>query len=64
MSVGCWLIIIAITVAFIILILFVSKKMCDMAIKAQVGKKNSMLIFTPEQKEVMDKTDLEAIKWL
>ena len=64
MSVGCWLIIIAITVAFIILILFVSKKMCDMAIKAEVAKKYSMLIFTPEQKEVMDKTDLEAIKWL
>ena len=64
MSVGCWLIIIAITVAFIILILFVSKKMCDMAIKAEVAKKYSMLIFTPEQKEVMYKTDSEAIKWL
>lgn len=64
MSVSCWLIIISIIIAFIILILFISKKMCDMAIKTEVAKKYSMLIFTPEQKEVMDKTDLEAIKWL
>ena len=64
MSVSCWLIIISIIIAFIILILFISKKMCDMAIKTEIAKKYSMLIFTPEQKEVMDKTDLEAIKWL
>ena len=64
MSISCWLIIISIAVAFIILILFISKKMCDMAIKADVAKKYSMLIFTPEQKEIMNKTNSEAIKWL
>lgn len=64
MSVGGWLIIISVIIAFIVLILFVGKKCCDMAIKAEVARKYSNLIFTPEQKEAIDKTNEESIKWL
>lgn len=64
MSVGAWLIVISITIAFLVLILFVGKKLCDMAIKAEVAKKYSDLIFTTEQKDIVDKTNEEAIKWL
>lgn len=64
MSVSCWLIVISIIVAFIALILFIGKKCCDMAIKAEIARKYSNLIFTPEQKEAVDKTNEESIKWL
>lgn len=64
MSVGCWLIVISIIIAFIALILFIGKKCCDMAIKAEIARKYSNLIFTPEQKEAVNKTNEEAIKWL
>lgn len=64
MSVGCILIIVSISIALIALILFIGKKSCDMAIKAEVAKKYSNLIFTPEQREAVDKTNEESIKWL
>lgn len=64
MSVGGWLIVISITIAFLVLLLFVGKKLCDIAIKAEVAKEYSDLIFTTEQKNVVDKTNEEAIKWL
>lgn len=38
--------------------------MCNMAMKPAVVKEYSDLIFTPEQKETMDKTNEEGMKWL
>lgn len=64
MSVGFILIISITIIILVILLLFIGKKMCDMAIKADVAKKYSSLIFTPEQKECIYKTNEEGIKWL
>jgi len=64
MSVTFILIVFGITVALLALVLFVGKKCCDMAIKPEVARKYSNLIFTPEQKEAVDRTNEEAIKWL
>ena len=61
---GYLLIIIIVISAFIALMIFVGKKCCDMAIKADVARQYSNLIFTPEQKDSIDKTNDEAIKWL
>lgn len=57
-------IIIFLVTAFIILILFIGRKMCDMTIKPIVARKYSNLIFTPEQKEAMQRTNEEGIRWL
>ena len=64
MTVGCLLIIISIIIVLVGLILFAGKKCCDMAIKTEVARKYSNLIFTPEQKDAIDKTNDESIKWL
>ena len=58
---------IIIGVALIILIaiiLFIGKKCCDIAIKPDIAQKYSNLVFTPEQKEVLNKTHEEGLKWL
>ena len=64
MSVTFILIVFGITVALLALVLFVGKKCCDMAIKPEVTEQYSNLIFTPEQKEILDKTHEEGLKWL
>lgn len=46
------------------IILFVGKKCCDIAIKPDIAQKYSNLVFTPEQKEVLNKTHEEGLKWL
>lgn len=56
--------IIFILIAFVAIILFIGKKLCDMAIKTEIAKQYAMLIFTPEQREAMDKISKEAIEWL
>jgi len=58
---------IIIGIALIILvsiILFAGKKCCDIAIKPEIAEKYSNLVFTPEQKEVLNKTHEEGLKWL
>lgn len=64
MTVNWILILSIIIVALIILIIYIGKKMCDIAIKSDIAKKYSKLIFTPEQKNAMDKTSDENIRWL
>jgi len=64
MTVNTILIISAIVIVFVILILYVSKKMCDVAIRADIAKQYTTLVFTPEQKEAIDKTNYESIAWL
>lgn len=59
-----FIIITCLIIACIILILFIGKEMCNMAMKPAVVKEYSDLIFTPEQKEAMYKTNEEGIKWL
>ncbi len=48
----------------ILLILFVAKKMCDMAIKKEITEKYSSLIFTPDQKKHINESNEENKKWL
>lgn len=58
-------IIIGISIIILIaIILFAGKKCCDIAIKTEVAEKYSNLVFTPEQKEVLNKTHEDGIKWL
>lgn len=58
-------IIIGITITILVLLILVAgKKCCDIAIKPEVAKKYSNLVFTPEQKEVLNKTHEEGLKWL
>lgn len=64
MSVGCIMIIIAVIVVFVAVLLFAGKKCCDIAIRTEVAEKYSNLVFTPEQKDVLNKTHQEGIKWL
>lgn len=64
MSVTFVLTLIGITIAFITLLLFIGKKMCDMAIKSDIARKYSNLIFTQEQKESIYQTNESGIKWL
>lgn len=58
------LIILAILILFIILILIVGKKCCDIAIRPDIAEKYSDLVFTPEQKDMLNKTHEEGLKWL
>lgn len=51
-------------VIFVALILYAGKKCCDIAIKPEVAEKYSNLVFTPEQKEILNKTHVEGLKWL
>ncbi len=55
---------IIITLLLLILILFIGKKMCDMAIKPKVTQNYSSLIFSDKQKENIDKTNRETMDWL
>lgn len=64
MSVTFILTLIGLAIAFITLLLFIGKKMCDMAIKSDIARKYSNLIFTPEQKESIYQTNESGIKWL
>lgn len=64
MSVNCALLIASLGVAFGFLLVFIGKKVCDMAIKANVARKYTSLIFTPEQKDAIQKTSEDSIKWL
>ena len=58
-------IIIGIAVIILVsIILFAGKKCCDIAIKPEIAEKYSNLVFTPEQKEILDKTHEEGLKWL
>lgn len=58
------LFIVILVIAFIALILFIGKKCCDMAIKPSVTEQYANLIFTPEQKDILDKTHKEGLDWL
>ena len=64
MSVTFILTLIGLAIAFITLLLFIGKKMCDMAIKSDIARKYSNLIFKPEQKESIYQTNESGIKWL
>lgn len=64
MSVTFILTLIGLAIAFITLLLFIGKKMCDMAIKSDIARKYSNLIFTQEQKESIYQTNESGIKWL
>jgi len=64
MSIGYIVIIVSVLIVFIVILLFAGKKCCDIAIKTEVAEKYSNLVFTPEQKEVLNKTHEEGIKWL
>ncbi len=64
MTVNWILILSIIIVALIVLIIYIGKKMCDIAIKSDIAKKYSTLIFTSEQKNAMDKASDESIRWL
>ena len=58
-------IIVGISITILVaLILFVGKKCCDIAIKPEIAEKYSNLVFTPEQKAILNKTHEEGLKWL
>lgn len=57
------IIVISITI-LVALILFIGKKCCDIAIKPEIAEKYSNLVFTPEQKAILNKTHEEGINWL
>ena len=43
----------------ILLILFVAKRVCDMAIKAEITQRYSSLIFTPDQRKIISESNDE-----
>ena len=58
------IVIVIIILAIFILILWMGKKLCDMAIKPKITQNYSSLIFTEKQKEDIDKTTRKTIQWL
>lgn len=64
MSASSLVIIILAILVFIILLMTLAKKLCNMAIKAEVTKEYSSLIFNTEKQDEMDKINEETKRWL
>lgn len=58
------LIILCVLIILIILILIIGKKCCDIAIRPEIAQKYSDLVFTPEQKNILNKTKEQCLTWL
>ena len=58
------LIVASIIVVLVILILYTGKRLCDMAIKSEITRKYSMMIFAPNQENAKEKISNENARWL
>lgn len=57
-------ILLVIILVFIVLLIYIGIKFCNIAINSEISKKYSSLIFSAEQKYKMDSESNEAILWL